>query len=315
MADELRLGLIGAGRWGRNIIRTIAGLEGVRLAALASRNPESVRLVTADCAVSGDWHAMLDQGAIDAVIVATPPALHAEMVRAAVARDLPVLAEKPLTLDLREAQALRDFVAERAGTVMVDHTHLFHPAYRALKRALPGLGPIRAIESLAGNEGPFRSDVPVLWDWGAHDVAFCLDLLGALPREVGASIVARRETPEGVGQVVEIRASFPGAVSAVARFGNILAKARRLSVYVEGGVLVYDDVAQDKLMLHPPAQPHEAPREPGAPLPYEAGMPLSCAVSEFARAARAADTSLGSLDLGVDVVRVLERCEAALAGA
>jgi predicted dehydrogenase len=247
------------------------------------------------------------------VIVATPPALHAEMVHAAVARALPVLVEKPLTLELREAQALRDFVAERAGTVMVDHTHLFHPAYRALKRALPGLGAIRAVASVAGNEGPFRRDVPVLWDWGAHDVAFCLDLLGALPRELRAAIVASRETPEGVGQVVEIRAAFPGEVSAVLKFGNILAKARRLSVYLDEAVLVYDDVAPYKLMRHPPAQPHEAPVEPGEPLPFEAGMPLSCAVAEFASAARAADASLGSLDLGLEVVRVLERCEAALA--
>ena len=315
MADALRIGLIGAGRWGRNIIKTIAGLQGMRLARLASRNPESLRLVPADCAVSGDWRAMLDEHAIDAVIIATPPALHAEMARSAVERGLPVLVEKPLTLELGQAEALRDFVAAHAGTVMVDHTHLFNPAYRALKRALPRHGAIRAIASLAGNQGPFRRDVAVLWDWGAHDVAFCLDLLGVAPGPLSAALVASRETPEGPGQVVEIRAEFPGEVSAVLRFGNILAKARRLSVYLEGGVLVYDDVAQHKLTLHAPARAHEAPRMPGEPLPYEPGMPLACAVGEFAAAARARSTSLAGLDLGVDVVRVLERCAAALAAA
>ena len=82
MAAQLRLGLLGAGRWGRNYIRTIAASAGVRLARLASRNPDSANLVPPDCVIFADWREMLDARALDGVIVATPPGVHAEMALA-----------------------------------------------------------------------------------------------------------------------------------------------------------------------------------------------------------------------------------------
>lgn len=312
MRRELRLGLIGAGRWGRNYITTIAGLEGVSLAGLASRNPESARLVDAGCLVSDDWHSILDSSRIDAAIVATPPALHAEMVEAAVKRGLPVLVEKPLTLDLAQAVALRALVAAQEGFVMVDHTHLFHPAYRALKLAAPRYGRIRAIDCISGNFGPFRADVRPLWDWGAHDLALCLDLIGAPPERLEATCLESRRTPEGWGEVLELRATFPLAVSAVLRFGNLVPKARRLVVYLDEAVLVYDDGMEKKLLRHPPSSPHGELDAPGEPMPYERQMPLACVVSEFAAAVAASSRSLDSLDLGVEVVRLLNRSETAL---
>jgi predicted dehydrogenase len=282
---------------------------------LASRNPQSAALVPGDCVVKADWREILDARAIDGVIIATPPALHAEMARAAIEWGIPVLVEKPLTLSLEEATALRNLAAARGVFVMVDHTHLFNPAWRALKEAATRHGALHAISGLAGNMGPFRTDPSVLWDWGAHDVALALDIAGALPGHVEARRLETRVTPEGAGEVVEIRATFPGAISAVLAFGNILPRARRLAVYLEGAVLVYDDVSEHKLIRYPASAPHAAPQSAGEPLPFDARLPLTCVVSEFAAALEAGSTSLRSLDLGVDVVRVLERCEASLANA
>ena len=138
MADGVRLGLIGAGHWGRVYIRTLAAVEGVRLSRVASRNPGTAQLVPAGCAVDLEWRKILDHRQIDGVIVASPPAMHAEMIRAAVEAGLPVLVEKPLTLDLAAARAVRSTVERHGGFVMVGHTHLFHPAYRKLKELAPG---------------------------------------------------------------------------------------------------------------------------------------------------------------------------------
>ena len=313
MQGALRLGLIGAGRWGRNYIKTIAGLEGMRLACLASGNPESRTLVPSGCVVSPDWRAILDPRSIDALIVATPPALHAGMVEAAVAQAIPVLVEKPLTLDAGQAVALRDLVAARGGLVMVDHIHLFNPAYRALKAAAPRYGAIQAIDGHAGNHGPFRTHTEPLWDWGAHDVAMCLDLLGALPETLDAACLEARDTPEGSGQSLEVRASFAGPVSTVLRFGNIVSRVRRLAVYLERAVLVFDDLAEHQLVAYPPCAPHAPVVGAGERLPYERQSPLACVLREFAAAVAAGDRSTASLELGVEVVQVLARCEARLA--
>ncbi len=310
MTPPLRLGLIGAGRWGRNYIGAVAGIEGVALALISTRNPEAASLAPPGCAVVETWEEVLDPRSVDAVVVASPPASHARITRAALQAGLPVLVEKPLTLDLAEAESLQALAHETGGLVMVDHIHLFHPAYRALKQAMPRFGPIRSVRSAAGNAGPFRRDAPVLWDWGPHDVAMCIDLLGGPPLRVEAAILEQRSTPDGDGQLVELRLDFPGRVAVRARIGNIVPKQRVFAVFLDAGALVYDDLAASKLVFVAGAGDADGiPRGGGRPLPVDDERPLTCAVREFVRAARERRDDLRALDLAVDVVRVLSMAQ------
>jgi hypothetical protein len=96
------LGLVGAGRWGKVFINTLAGMEGVRLAGLASSNPQSRSLVPPDCRVMPEWRDLIQMKNLAGLIVATPPHTHAEITLAAIRAGLPVLVEKPLTLDPQE---------------------------------------------------------------------------------------------------------------------------------------------------------------------------------------------------------------------
>ncbi len=311
---SIRLGLIGAGRWGRNYIRTLRALEGVKLARLASRNPETLSLVDDACIVSENWEEVASARDIDGVIIATPPAVHAEMAETAITFGRPVLVEKPLTMNLSEAIGLRRLVEEYDGYVMVGHTHLFHPAYRALKQLAPALGPVRAIRAEAGNRGPFRDDTPVLWDWGIHDVALCLDLLGTMPIAGGADVAESRQTEDGLGQILDLKLIFPDDVIAQIRIGNIMDKRRRFTAHFETAVLVFDDLAPNMLTLHAPTQDFTAPRGPGEALDITLEMPLGVVVREFVQAIADKDDDLVSLDLGVAAVSVLSDCERALKG-
>jgi predicted dehydrogenase len=311
--ESLRLGLIGAGRWGRNIIRTATALDDVVLMCVASRNPETVALVPRGCAVTPDWRSLVDRRGVDAVIVATPPALHAEMARACVEAGLPVLVEKPFTMNLAEAEALQALAQARGGLVMVDHTHLFHPAFRALKREAPRFGLMRAIRSEAGNHGPFRADTPVLWDWGPHDVAMCVDLLGSPPVGVHARLAESRRTERGLAEIVDLQCDFRGGVTARLRIGNAMPKRRWFAVLLERGVLVYDDLAVERLVYHARITALEGsiPLE-GTPVTFTYQPPLACAVREFAAAAARGTDPSRSLDVAVDVTRVLAACQSQL---
>lgn len=302
----LRLGLVGAGRWGRSFIRTLGAARDARLAGLASRNPQSAALVPAGCRITADWRELLDPAVVDGVIIATPPRLHAQMACAAIEAGLPVLVEKPLTLDVAEARSIRDLAAARGALVMVGHTHLFHPAYRALKAMQPGYGPVREIRAEAGNHGPFRPDVPVLWDWGAHDVAMCLDLLGAMPGDVDAAVLERRELEEGIAETVRIRLSFAQGTVAELRMSNQAPRRRRFEVACERATLAYDDLAAAKLVV----------TERGASRPVEIApdLPLAVEVAEFAAAIAAGSRDASQLDLGVRVVETLAACSAAALG-
>lgn len=293
----LRLGLVGAGRWGRVYVRTLAASADVRLARLASGNPESVRLAPGDCAVSADWRDLIRAGDLDGLIVATPPASHAAIAEAAIGAGVALLIEKPLTMDAAEAEALLALARRDGALVMVDHIHLYAPAFRELLRLAAQAGPIRRVRSRAGNNGPYRSNTPVLWDWGSHDVAMLLALAGAPPTGMAVTRLERRVVEGGTGEMLRLDFTYPDFAAEVV-IGTLMDKCRWFEVECANATLVYDDVG-----------PHKLTRD-GQPVPVDPALPLSMAVTEFAAAIRNGSSDHSGLELGVQVVGIL----AALAG-
>jgi predicted dehydrogenase len=299
----VRLGLIGVGRWGRNFVRTLgAGVEGAILAAVASSNPETAAILPPGCAMFTDWRAMLAEGHLDGVLIATPPALHADMTRAAMKAGLAVLVEKPLTLSLPPAYALRDLLWDHPVPIRVGHVHLFSSAWQGFKRQVRRLGPVSEIKGMAGNRGPYRADSDVLWDYGPHDVAFCLDLLGAMPDEASAKLLASRSMEDGLlAQRYRLRLGF-GAIEAEMVIGTDMDKTRRFEAHCQGGTVLYDDTTPEKLFVD------------GRPVAlHSPHFPLHLELLDFVAAIRANDTDPSDLDLGIRVVEVLDRCRSTLA--
>lgn len=308
--DIIGLGLIGTGRWGLNYIKTLSILEGIELRWLASSNPQSQKLVGPRCRITDDWRQLVNAPNLDGVIVATPPSSHAEIVEYAVKHGLGVLVEKPLTLCEHEASFLLELARQEHVFVLVDHTHLFNPPYRKLKEFASVYGPILGISSIGGNWGPFRKDTPVLWDWGSHDVAMCLDLLGYALVMVKAERLETNKTAEGLGEILSLQLTFENNVHADIIIGNIIAsKKRRLEVYLQDRKMVYDDMAENKLIINPLSSEKHGSSEA---IGVDATPPLTCAVKEFGEALRKGETSLESLELGMEVVRTLSRLEAIL---
>ena len=269
MKPPLRLGVIGTGTWGRNYLRTIAEIPETRLARTAGR---------------ANWRELVEASDVDAVIVAVPPAAQPEIALAAIDAGKPLLLEKPLALSVDAAQRIVAAAAARPVLVMVDHIHLFHPGFEALKRAV-AQAPIRAIRAAAG--GPSRLNIGALWDWGPHDVAMCLDLLGTEPAAVNGALLESRPAGAGFAQRLRLELRFDGGALAQIELDTLREKHRSFSVEAGGRSLSYDPT--------PPAN--------------EADWPLARAVRAFAAAIAAGSRSQASVELGAAVVRVLQRCE------
>jgi predicted dehydrogenase len=292
----IRLGLIGAGRWGKNFIRTIRGLDGVVLSVLCSRNPASGSLVDSNCRIVQDWRDLLGGDLCDGVIIATPPDTHAEILETMIRARMPSMVEKPLTLDLQQALDLQLLLRQHPTPVLVDHIYLFHPAYIELKRLSAELGPIRSIQSEGGNHGPFRSNYSALWDYAPHDISMCLDLLQESPRHVACRA---SETKEG-GRY-ELDLEFPNDVRSSLTVSNVASeKVRRLTVGCEQHVLIFDDLLPQKL------------RQDGAPVPVSDKLALATAVETFVNGIRHGPTEHFGLDLAVEVIRTLHLAQQSL---
>ena len=158
----MRLAVCGRGSWGRNYAETIEALPGLELVGAAGRQ---------------GWRELVTRRDVDGVIVATAPASHAEIAEAALRAGKPVLCEKPLTLDVASARALREVVRETGGQLLVAHTYLWHPGFEALVQAAAEAR-ARRLVSDSGNSGPVRAGVSALWDYGPHDVAMAVAIAG-----------------------------------------------------------------------------------------------------------------------------------------
>ena len=315
MAGPVRFGLIGAGHWGKVYLKTLATLEDrCRLTHLCTSKPENAALAPHPVTVVMNWHELISADC-DAVIIATPPHTHAEILEACLAARKPCLVEKPLCVDLATAERLHRQVEASGVPVLVDHTHLFDSAYQFLKRTVEDVGePIRVILSEGMGWGPFRADTPALWDWGPHDVSLCLDLTGKMPQGVHA--LGGPSGHDGMPELLSLRLDFSDGVCAWIHTGRLAEHKRRcLSVMTDTRFYVFNALAADRLTVRtidfvnryrrPTIDVVEASRvDLGSTQPALANL-----VSYFITGLEGGDRSRFGTQLSYDVVRVLSTCE------
>ncbi len=131
---RLKIGVVGAGAWGRNHVRTVAGLAEGELAAVCDTDAQVRERVSRQypgALVTADLAALL--GVVDAVIVASPAATHAAVAQQAVAAGKPVLVEKPFALSVRDAEAIAREGAKRGVPVLAGHLLVYHPGVERLR--------------------------------------------------------------------------------------------------------------------------------------------------------------------------------------
>jgi len=301
----IRLGLIGLGQWGRNYIHTIRSVPGVRLERIAAYS-ERPKPPVPGVPYSSDWRELVHSANVDAVIIATPPHLHAEMARECLISGKPALIEKPLTLDLASAQETLALARKCKVTLLVNHIHLFNAAWHIFKSAVRQAGEVHRIETIAGRWGPFRPDVSVLWDWGPHDIAMCLDLLKASPKSIHVQQKDSQDTPDGHGETLTLELLFPSDISTSITVSNLYRDGqRKFTASTDTGDVTYENTERSNVFFTPArlggvkSVVYPCPDEP----------PLNRAVSSLADAARNSSHNLSNLEQAVTVIACLEEAD------
>ena len=182
---------------------------------------------------------------LDGVVIATPPGPRAAIVEHFLKRDVPVFAEKPLTLDANDTRRLLSLAQSRGVPLIEDFVHLYAWPYREIyAHAREGRFDI---QSCGGNDGPVRAFSP-LYDYGPHDVSMALRAIGRSPRTVRASIFDVRS----IGQYcIKAEMDFADAGVAAISFGNGFAgKHRYFELDDNRDVWRYDDLAAAPLLVN-----------------------------------------------------------------
>ena len=242
----IKIGVIGYGYWGPNLVRNFAEIPEAQMAAVSDLRPERLALVQARypyVKTTTRVDDLFNNPDIDAVAIATPVSSHFKLAMAALQAGKHVLLEKPFTATAEQARRLIDEAGHRNRVIMVDHTFVYTGAVRKIKTLVDNndLGDIYYYDSVRVNLGLFQHDVNVLWDLAVHDLAIMDYILPAKPQAVSATGMSHVEgRPQNIAYLTLF---FDGSLMAHIHV-NWLApvKVRRTLVGGSQKMIVYDDL-------------------------------------------------------------------------
>ena len=188
----IRVGIIGYGYWGPQIVRNFHTLGDCQVAVVCDKIPaaqQRVQRAYPDVRVTGEVSEVICSPQIDAVAVITPVWTHFELAKAALENGKHVFVEKPFTSTVAQAEELIELAAKKRLTIMVDHTFLFTGAVRKIRDLIGDgtLGKLYYYDSTRVNLGLFQHDVNVIWDLAPHDLSIMDYLVQAKPDYLAAT--------------------------------------------------------------------------------------------------------------------------------
>ena len=250
--ERVRLALVGCGYWGPKVLRAAASLPEIEVTALVDR--ELDRAIAAQRQFPAAYTAQSLTDALehaDAVIVATEPVSHAELAEEALTAGKHALVEKPLALTVADCHRLGHHAEENGLALMAGHTFRFSPAVQHVRGLLEReeLGELYYVDSQRLNLGRVRRDVDAVWNFAPHDVSIINHWLGRTPTAVRCH--GYDYLQQGVDDVGFLILEYDRTAVAHVHVSWLSpSKVRRMTVVGSKKMVVYDDVAAEKIVLY-----------------------------------------------------------------
>ena len=189
MSQIIKIGLIGSGRWGPNVMGAINRIPEAKLLKVADPNPEALSNLNRNFPGIITSHLpseIFEDDQIQAVAICTPVETHIDLVKSAIEAGKHVFVEKPFGHDANECDSLCQLADEKNLKIVVGHVFLFNASILALKEIINSgeLGEVLHLEAHRTNLGPVRKDVNAVWDLTSYDISIFDFLLDDFPKEV-----------------------------------------------------------------------------------------------------------------------------------
>jgi predicted dehydrogenase len=245
----MRIGVVGYGYWGPNIVRNFHSLDNTEVALVADRNPKCEARLKKNFSSIGftaNESDVLTSPNIDVVAVVTPVWTHYDLAKKALENGKHVFVEKPFTCSVAQAEELIELADRKNLKIMVDHTFLFTGAVRKIKELVDNkeLGDLYYYDSLRVNLGLFQHDVNVIWDLAPHDLSIMDYLIADKPEAV---VATGEKHLNGVEDVAFITVYFPKRVIAHVNVNWLSpVKVRTTLIGGEKKMLVWNDLEADE---------------------------------------------------------------------
>ncbi|MDB6057555.1 MAG: Oxidoreductase domain protein [Verrucomicrobiales bacterium] len=246
MPKPIKVGVVGCGYWGPNLIRNFRALPDCSLKMMCDLSKDRLKhLRTLYPEVKGetDFNHMINGAGLDAVVIATAVKTHYPMAKAALLAGKHTFIEKPMASSSEQCAELIEIAEKKGLTLMIGHTFLYSPAVKKIKEIVRNgdIGDIRYISARRLNLGLFQKDINVAWDLAPHDLSIILEIMGEPPLSVNCRGSAH-VTP-GIEDVTSMCLTFSNDRSALVHSSWLdPRKVREMTIVGSKRMIAYDDM-------------------------------------------------------------------------
>jgi predicted dehydrogenase len=247
MSKIIKVGVVGCGYWGPNLVRNFNLLPDCQLKMMCDTSEERLRHLKSlypEVQRATDYDVMLNGIGLDAVVIATSVKWHFPMAKASLLAGKHTFIEKPMASSSEECEELIEIAEKKGLILMTGHTFLYSPVVRKIKEIVDqgDIGEIRYICARRLNLGLFQKDINVAWDLAPHDISIIQHIMGEPPIAVNCRGCAH--ITSGVEDVTMICMSFSKQRTAMIHNSWLdPRKIREMTIVGSKRMIVYDDVA------------------------------------------------------------------------
>ena len=317
--SKTKVAVVGVGYWGKNLVRNFYDLGALAVLCDAEESVEAkYREQYPGVRFHRQFSAVLADPSISAVALATPAITHYEMAKAVLEAGKDILVEKPLAIDVKHGEELVGLADAKRRILMVGHILRYHPAILRLQQLIRdgNLGKINYLYSNRLNIGKIRTEENILWSFAPHDISVMLSLLNEMPTRVSCQGSAYLN--HNVSDVTLSHFDFPSGVQAHI-FVSWLHPVKEQKLVVVGSekMAVFDDTADDKLVLYPHRVEWKnrvptAVKANGEAVDLADSEPLRTECQHFLDCVESRTPPVSDGVEGLQVLRVLDACQRAL---
>lgn len=327
MTAPVRIALVGYGYWGPNVARNLVELPDAAVVGICDQCPEALERAARrypGIETTSDFSELLDDPGLDAIAITTPVSSHFELASRALEAGKHVFVEKPLATSSVDAMRLADLARSAGLVLMPGHTFLYSPPVNMIRELIQAgvLGEIYSISTSRVNLGLHQPDASVAWDLGPHDFSILRYWLDETPTHLSA--LSRGCILPHTADVAFINLEFPsGTIAHVELSWLAPSKLRRTTIIGANKMVVYDDTSVEPVRVFDSGV---MPRDPESfgefKLSYRTGdivsphveavEPLYLEMEDFCAAIRTGSPPRSSMELGIEVVRIVEAVDSSL---
>ncbi len=252
---DIKVGVIGCGYWGPNLIRNFNenyNTDIIYACDLDIKRLERIKLRYPTVTATTNYKDLLRDKNLQAVAIATPVRTHYKLIKEVFDAGKHVLIEKPLASKVKEAEELVELANKKNLILFVDHTFIYTGAVKKIKEVIfsGGIGDICYFDSVRVNLGLFQSDINVIWDLAPHDISIMDYLITEKPKNVVAT--GASHTHSGIEDIAYVSVNFKNNL--IAHFHlNWMSpvKIRRIILGGNKKMIVFDDLdPADKVKIY-----------------------------------------------------------------